>query len=94
MTGRPAAARPAQISQILAWCARLTAAGSRAGTAEVAAYLTAKASLLERIAAERAAGGWASRDIQAAREAAASARATADAAAAAAGSITTGKDQS
>ena len=65
-----------------------------AGTAEVAACLTAKASMLERIAAERAAGGWASRDIQAAREAAASARATADAAAAAAGSITTGKDQS
>ena len=28
VTGRPAAARPAQISQILSWCARLTAAGS------------------------------------------------------------------
>lgn len=92
MTGRPAAARPAEISQVITWCARLTAAGSRAGTAEVAAYLTAKASLLERITAERAAGGWASRDIRAAREAAASARAAADAATAAAGS-TTGKDQ-
>jgi hypothetical protein len=92
VTGRPAAARPAEISQIITWCARLTAAGSRAGTAGIAAYLTARASLLERIAAERAAGGWASRDIQAAREAAASARTAA--AAAAAGSITTGKDQS
>jgi hypothetical protein len=91
VTGRPAAARPAEISQIITWCARLTAAGSRAGTAEAAAYLTAKASLLERVTAERAAGGGASRDIQAAREAAASARAAA--AAAAAGS-TTGKDQS
>jgi hypothetical protein len=86
VTGRPAAARAAEISQIITWCARLTAAGSRAGTAEVAAYLTATASLRERIAAERAAGGWASRDIQAAREAAASARAAAG--------ITTGKDQS
>jgi hypothetical protein len=90
VTGRPPAARPAEISQVLAWCARLTAAGSRAGTAEVAAYLTAKASLLERIAAARAAGGWGRPDIQAAREAAASARA----AARAAGSITTGEDQS
>ena len=44
--------RPAEISQILAWCARLTAPARRAGAAEVAAYLTAKASLLERIAAE------------------------------------------
>jgi hypothetical protein len=74
--------RPAEVSQILAWCARLTAAGSRAGTAEAAAYLTAKASLLERIAASREQDSWASRDIQAAREAAAGARAAADAAAA------------
>ena len=43
----------------------------RAGTAETAAYLTAKAGLLERIAAERAAGGWASSDIDLARQAAA-----------------------
>jgi hypothetical protein len=92
VTGRPAAARPAGISQIITWCARLTAAGSRAGTAEVAACLTAKASLPGRIAAGHAAGGPASRDVQAAREAAASARADA-AAAAAAGRITTGKDQ-
>jgi hypothetical protein len=40
VTGRPAAARAAQISQILAWCARLTAAGSRAGTAEAAGSIT------------------------------------------------------
>lgn len=89
MTGRPAAVRPAEVSQILTWCARLTAAGS----AEVAAYLTAKASLLERIAADRDTEGWTSRDIQAAREAAAGARAAADAAAAlAAAGITTLED--
>jgi hypothetical protein len=40
VTGRPAAARPAEISQIITWCARLTAAGSRAGTAEPAAGST------------------------------------------------------
>jgi hypothetical protein len=89
VTGRPAAARPAGISQVITWRARLTAAGSRAGTAGVAACLTARASLPGRIAA----GGRASRDIQAAREAAASARADAADAAAAAGRITTGKDQ-
>jgi hypothetical protein len=89
VTGRPAAVRPAGISQVITWRARLTAAGSRAGTAGVAACLTARASLPGRIAA----GGRASRDIQAAREAAASARADAAGAAAAAGRITTGKDQ-
>jgi hypothetical protein len=64
--------RPAEISQIIAWCARLTAAGSRAGTAE------------------RAAGGWASSDIDLARQAAAGARAAADASTplAAAGTVT------
>jgi hypothetical protein len=74
VTGRPAAVRPAEVSQILAWCARLTAVGSRASPAEVAAYLTAKASLLERIAASREEDGWARCDITAAREAAAAAR--------------------
>ncbi len=90
MTGQPPAVRPAEISQIIAWCARLTAAGSRAGTAETAAYLTARADLLERIAAERAAGGWASNDIDLARQAAAGARAAADASTplAAAGTVT------
>jgi hypothetical protein len=93
VTGRPAAVRPAEVSQILAWCTRLTAAGSRASTTETAAYLTAKASLLERIAAGRGTEGWASRDIAAARQAAASARAAADAAAAlAAAGITTLED--
>jgi hypothetical protein len=82
VTSRPPAVRPAEISQILAWCSRLAAAGSRASTAETAAYLTAKASLLERIAAERAEGGWTSHDTGAARQAAASARAAAGAAAA------------
>jgi hypothetical protein len=94
VTGQPPAVRPAEISQIIAWCARLTAAGSRAGTAETAAYLTAKADLLERIAAERAAGGWASNAIDLARQAAAGARAAADANTplAAAGTVTL-KDQ-
>jgi hypothetical protein len=82
VTGQPPAVRPAEISQILAWCSQLAAAGSRASTAETAAYLTAKASLLERIAAERAEGEWTSHDIDAARQAAAGARAAAGAAAA------------
>ena len=81
MTAQPV--RPAEISDLIAWAARLSRTGpGNAGPAEVAAYLAAKASLLERTAAERAAGGWASRDITAAREAAAGARAAADAAAA------------
>ena len=45
-----------------------------AGAAETAAYLTAKAAVLERIAAERQAGGWTPADIAAARDAAARAR--------------------
>ena len=53
-----------------------------------AAYLAAKADLLERIAAERAAGGQPSRDITTARQAAAGARAAADTAAARAADIT------
>jgi len=71
----------AQVSAVLAWAARLSA-DPAAGAAETAAYLTAKASLLERIAAERAEGGWTSHDTVAARQAAASARAAARAAAA------------
>jgi len=83
----------AQISAVLAWAARLTAAP--AGTIETAAYLTAKAAVLERIAGEREQGGWPPEDIAAARQAAARARQAADAAALlAAASITaTGKDQ-
>jgi hypothetical protein len=74
--------RPAEISDLTAWAARLSEAGpGSTSPAEIAAYLAAKADLLERIAAQRAAGGgWASHDITAAREAAASARAAADAA--------------
>jgi hypothetical protein len=73
VTAQPA--RPAEISDLIAWAARLASTGpGGASTAEVAAYLTAKANLLDRIAA--------SRDIQAARQAAAGA---ADAAARAAG---------
>jgi hypothetical protein len=60
----------AQVSAVLAWAARLAAAGPQAGTAETAACLTAQAAVLERIAAERAAGGWSPEDTQAAREAA------------------------
>jgi hypothetical protein len=77
----------AQVSAVLAWAARLSAAGPAAGTAETAAYLTAKAAVLEAIAAERAAGGWSPEDTQAAREAAARARE-----AAAAAGITTLED--
>ena len=71
----PPPVRPAEISDLIAWAARLsrTRPGS-ASPAQTAAYLAAKADLLDRIAAERAAGGWACRDITAAREAAAAAR--------------------
>ncbi len=87
MTAQPA--RPGEISGLIAWAARLSRAGAgNTSPAETAAYLTAKASLLERIAAERAAGGgWTSHGITAAREAAAGTRAAADAA-----SITTLED--
>ena len=88
----PQPAWPGQVSDLTAWAARLSRTGpGHASPDQAAAYLTAKASLLERIAAERAAGGWASRDITAARQAAAGARAAAAAAAArlAAAGITT-----
>jgi hypothetical protein len=71
----------AQVSAILAWAARLAAAGPQAGTAETAAYLTAKAAVLEAIAAEREHGGWAPDDTAAARAAAIRARKAADTAA-------------
>lgn len=73
MTAQPV--RPAEVSDLIAWAARLsrTRPGS-ASPAETAAYLAAKASLLERIAARREHDGWARRDIDAARQAAAAAR--------------------
>ena len=80
MTAVPAA----QVSAVLAWAARLAAAGPAAGTAETAAYLTAKAAVLERIAAERARGGWSPEDVTAAAQAAARAREAAGTAALAA----------
>ena len=89
MTAVPAA----QVSAVLAWAARLTAAGPQAGAAETAAYLTAKAAVLEAIAAEREAGGWSPGDVAAAAEAAARAREAADTAAlAAAAGITALED--
>ena len=79
MTPQPV--RPGEISDLIAWAARLSRTGrGNASPAETAAYLAAKADLLERIAAERADGGWTSHDITAARQAAAGARAAADAA--------------
>jgi hypothetical protein len=82
----------AQVSAIIAWAARLSA-DPAASMAETAAYLTAKAAVLERIAAERAAGGWPPEDAEAARGAAARARQAADTAAlAAAAGITTLED--
>jgi hypothetical protein len=83
----------AHVSAVLAWAARLTAAGPQAGAAETAAYLTAKAAVLEAIAAERAAGGWSPEEIADAAGAAARARAAAGTAAlAAAAGITTLED--
>ncbi len=77
MNGQPPA-RPGEISDLIAWAARLSRAGlGNASPDEVAAYLTAKAGLLERIAADRAAGGWTSHDIDTARQAAAGACAAA-----------------
>jgi hypothetical protein len=91
VSGPQPAVPAAEISAVLAWAARLSA--GPAGPAETAAYLTAKASVLERIADERAGGGWAPRDIAAAREAAARARASADTAAlAAAAGVTSPED--
>jgi len=79
---QPPAVPAAQVSAVLAWAARLAAAGPAASaTIETAAYLTAKAAVLERIAAEREQGGWTPEDVTAGAEAAARARETADAAA-------------
>jgi hypothetical protein len=67
VNGQPPSAVPAsQVSAVLAWAARLSAAP--AGTTETAAYLTAKAAVLERIAAERSAGGWPPAGITAMKE--------------------------
>ena len=82
--------RPGEISDLIAWAARLSRTGpGSASPAETAAYLAAKASLLERIAASREQDGWARRDTGTARQAAAGARAAADAARPAAAGITT-----
>lgn len=84
MTGPPV--RPAEISELIAWAARLSRTGPGAASpAETAAYLAAKANLLDRIAASREQDGQSSHDTGTAREAAAGARAAADAAARAAG---------
>ena len=83
----------AQVSAVIAWAARLAAAGPASTTIETAAYLTAKAAVLERIAAEREQGGWTLEDVTAAAGAAARARQAADAAALlAAAGITTLED--
>lgn len=75
--------RPGEISGLIAWAARLSRAGPNAARpAEAAAYLAAKADLLDRIAASREQHGWARCDIDTARQAAAAARAAADTAAA------------
>jgi hypothetical protein len=82
----------AQVSAVLAWAARLSA-DPAAGAAETAAYLTAKAAVLEAIAAERARGGWTPQDTAAARDAATAARKAAGTAAlAAAAGITATED--
>jgi hypothetical protein len=67
--------RPAEISDLIAWAARLSRTGpGGASPAEVAAYLAAKANLLERITASREQDGWGRRDTDTARQAAAAAR--------------------
>ena len=77
----PPPVRPAEISDLIAWAARLSR--TRPGgtsPAETAAYLAAKAGLLERIAAGREQDGWTRRDTDTARQAAAAAREAAAAA--------------
>ena len=91
MTGEPV--RPAEISDLIAWAARLARTGpGGASPGDTAAYLAAKAHLLERIAASRGQDGWARRDIDIARQAAAGARAAANAARLAAAGITIPED--
>jgi hypothetical protein len=88
VTGQPV--RPAEISELITWAARLSRTGpGNASPAETAAYLAAKADLLDRIAASREQDGQSSPDTGTARQAAAEARTAADAAARAA-SITPG----
>ena len=67
MTAQPV--RPGEISDLIAWAARLSRTGpGSTSPAETAAYLTAKAAVLERIAAERSGGGWPPEDITAMKE--------------------------
>ena len=74
----PQPVRPGEISDLIARAARLSRTGpGNASPAEAAACLDTKADLLQRIAAERAAGSQSSHDIDAARQAAAAARAAA-----------------
>ena len=87
MTGQPM--RPAEISELIGWAARLSRTGpGGASPAETAAYLAAKADLLDRIAASREQDGQSSHDIDTAREAAAGARAAARAAGITPGGLT------
>jgi hypothetical protein len=84
----PQPVRPAEISGLIAWAARLsrTRPGG-ASPAETAAYLAAKADLLDRIAASREQAGQSSHDIDTARQAA-GARTTARAAGITPGGLT------
>ena len=77
----PPPVRPAEISDLIAWAARLsrTRPGG-ASPAQTAAYLAAKADLLERIAASREQDGQSRSDIDIARQAAAATRQAAAAA--------------
>jgi alkanesulfonate monooxygenase SsuD/methylene tetrahydromethanopterin reductase-like flavin-dependent oxidoreductase (luciferase family) len=89
----PPPVRPAEISDLIAWAARLSRIRpGGASPAETAAYLAAKADLLERIAASREQDRQSRRDIDTARQAAAAARQAAAAARLAA--ITAPEEQS
>ena len=61
-------------SRAAAWAARLSRRPGHTSPAETAAYLAAKAGLLDRIAASREQDGWTRDDIDTARQAAAAAR--------------------
>jgi hypothetical protein len=54
VTAAPAAPAPAEVSALIAWMRRLSDAGPRRDTGELAAFQDAKKDLLARIQASRA----------------------------------------
>ena len=89
MTGQPPAVRPAEISQIIAWCARLTRPAPALAPPRPPPTSPPRPACSSG-SPPSAPPGWASSDIDLARQAAAGARAAANASTplAAAGTVT------